>query len=88
MTVDLLLGRVTPKLGKCGSRRLESFMGYWMTNPLYYGPARLVGALLPALLPGSMITFIRSVAGDRGLRTNFVYGAAKAALNLSIPLIL
>jgi decaprenylphospho-beta-D-erythro-pentofuranosid-2-ulose 2-reductase len=49
----------------------------------YAGPTRLVGALLPALqaAPGSMIAFISSIAGDRGRRTNFVYGAAKAALN-------
>jgi decaprenylphospho-beta-D-erythro-pentofuranosid-2-ulose 2-reductase len=49
----------------------------------YLGPTRLVGALLPALqaAPGSLIAFVSSVAGDRGRRTNFVYGAAKAALN-------
>jgi decaprenylphospho-beta-D-erythro-pentofuranosid-2-ulose 2-reductase len=49
----------------------------------YAGPARFVGALLPALksAPGSMVAFVSSIAGDRGRRTNFVYGAAKAALN-------
>ena len=49
----------------------------------YMGVAHLVGALLPALkaASGSTIAFISSVAGDRGRRSNFVYGAAKAALN-------
>jgi decaprenylphospho-beta-D-erythro-pentofuranosid-2-ulose 2-reductase len=49
----------------------------------YSGPTRLVGGLLPALksAPGSVVAFVSSVAGDRGRRTNFVYGAAKAALN-------
>ena len=49
----------------------------------YAGPASFIGALLPALkaAPGSMVAFVSSVAGDRGRRTNFVYGAAKAALN-------
>ena len=49
----------------------------------YAGQTRMVGALLPALksAPGSMIAFVSSVAGDRGRRNNFVYGAAKAALN-------
>jgi NAD(P)-dependent dehydrogenase (short-subunit alcohol dehydrogenase family) len=31
--------------------------------------------------PGTMLTFVSSVAGERGRRTNFVYGAAKAASN-------
>jgi decaprenylphospho-beta-D-erythro-pentofuranosid-2-ulose 2-reductase len=49
----------------------------------YLGPTRFVGLLLPALkiAPGSAIAFVSSVAGERGRRTNFVYGAAKAALN-------
>jgi decaprenylphospho-beta-D-erythro-pentofuranosid-2-ulose 2-reductase len=49
----------------------------------YAGPTRFVGALLSALraTPGSMVVFVSSVAGDRGRRANFVYGAAKAALN-------
>jgi short-subunit dehydrogenase len=49
----------------------------------YFGPTRLVSALLPALksAPGTMIAFVSSVAGERGRRTNFIYGAAKAALN-------
>jgi decaprenylphospho-beta-D-erythro-pentofuranosid-2-ulose 2-reductase len=49
----------------------------------YVGPTRLVGALLPALksAPGTMIAFISSIAGERGRRTNFIYGATKAALN-------
>ena len=28
-----------------------------------------------------MIAFVSSVAGDRGRQSNFIYGAAKAALN-------
>lgn len=49
----------------------------------YAGPTRFVSALLPALqvAPGCMVAFVSSVAGDRGRRTNFAYGAAKAALN-------
>jgi decaprenylphospho-beta-D-erythro-pentofuranosid-2-ulose 2-reductase len=49
----------------------------------YVGPTRLVSVILPALrsAPGTMIAFVSSVAGDRGRRTNFIYGAAKAALN-------
>jgi decaprenylphospho-beta-D-erythro-pentofuranosid-2-ulose 2-reductase len=49
----------------------------------YAGPASFIGALLPGLqaAPGSMVAVVSSVAGDRGRRTNFVYGAAKAALN-------
>ena len=49
----------------------------------YVGPTHLVGTLLPALkaAPGAVIAFVSSVAGERGRRTNFVYGAAKAALN-------
>lgn len=49
----------------------------------YLGPAHLVAALLPALkgASGATIAFISSVAGERGRRINFVYGAAKAALN-------
>ena len=49
----------------------------------YVGPTRLVGMLLPDLkaAPGSAIAFVSSVAGERGRRANFVYGAAKAALN-------
>jgi short-subunit dehydrogenase len=49
----------------------------------YAGPTRLVAGLLPALqaCPGATIAFVSSVAGDRGRSGNFVYGAAKAALN-------
>lgn len=49
----------------------------------YIGPTRLLGALLPTLkaAPGSAIAFVSSVAGERGRRTNFMYGAAKAALS-------
>jgi decaprenylphospho-beta-D-erythro-pentofuranosid-2-ulose 2-reductase len=49
----------------------------------YSGPCRLVGALLPDVknAPGTMLAFVSSIAGERGRRTNFVYGAAKAALN-------
>ena len=49
----------------------------------YSGPARFVGLMLPALqkAPGSTIAFVSSIAGDRGRRTNFIYGAAKSALN-------
>jgi decaprenylphospho-beta-D-erythro-pentofuranosid-2-ulose 2-reductase len=49
----------------------------------YVGPTRLIGELLPALkaTPGTMLAFVSSVAGERGRRSNFVYGAAKAALN-------
>jgi short-subunit dehydrogenase len=49
----------------------------------YTGPTRLIAALLPMLkaAPGTMLAFVSSVAGERGRRTNFVYGAAKAASN-------
>lgn len=43
----------------------------------------VVAALLPGLAsrPGAAIAVISSVAGDRGRKSNFIYGAAKAALN-------
>lgn len=49
----------------------------------YAGATRFIGALLPALkaAPGATVAFVSSVAGERGRKTNFVYGAAKAALN-------
>ena len=45
--------------------------------------AAFVSVLLPALEQrrGASVAFIGSVAGDRGRKTNFVYGSAKAALN-------
>jgi len=49
----------------------------------YVGPTRLMNALLSGLksAPGTIVAFVSSVAGDRGRRSNFIYGAAKAALN-------
>ncbi len=49
----------------------------------YAGPTRLIGALLPTLrkAPETMIVLVSSVAGERGRRGNYVYGASKAALN-------
>jgi decaprenylphospho-beta-D-erythro-pentofuranosid-2-ulose 2-reductase len=49
----------------------------------YAGITRFVGGMLPRLeaSPDAMLAFVSSVAGDRGRRTNFVYAAAKAALN-------
>lgn len=43
----------------------------------------VMAALLPGLRarPGAAVALLSSVAGDRGRKTNFVYGAAKAALN-------
>ena len=45
--------------------------------------AAFVSVLLPALEQrrGAAVAFVGSVAGDRGRKTNFVYGSAKAALN-------
>ncbi len=46
-----------------------------------------IAAFLSVLLPrlerqrGASVAFIGSVAGDRGRKSNFIYGAAKAALN-------
>ncbi len=49
----------------------------------YGAIARFVARLLPQIQAeaGHRIVFISSVAGDRGRKTNYVYGAAKAALN-------
>ncbi|WP_096700252.1 SDR family NAD(P)-dependent oxidoreductase [Magnetospirillum sp. 15-1] len=49
----------------------------------YGGIVRLLAPMLDGLLakPGCTVAFVSSVAGDRGRRTNFIYGAAKAALN-------
>jgi NAD(P)-dependent dehydrogenase (short-subunit alcohol dehydrogenase family) len=49
----------------------------------YGAVARFLARLLPqiAASSGHRIVFVSSVAGDRGRKTNFVYGAAKAALN-------
>lgn len=49
----------------------------------YGAIAHLLARLLPAIeaSSGHRIVFVSSVAGDRGRKTNFVYGAAKAALN-------
>jgi short-subunit dehydrogenase len=49
----------------------------------YGAITRFVARLLPAIeaSSGHRIVFVSSVAGDRGRKTNFVYGAAKAALN-------
>jgi hypothetical protein len=49
----------------------------------YAGPAQLVSLLLPALKSrgDSALAFVSSIAGERGRGANFVYGAAKAALN-------
>jgi decaprenylphospho-beta-D-erythro-pentofuranosid-2-ulose 2-reductase len=45
--------------------------------------AVFLSVLLPALerQRGAAVAIISSVAGDRGRKTNFVYGSAKAALN-------
>jgi short-subunit dehydrogenase len=50
----------------------------------YIAITRFLARLLPqieASSSGHRIAFVSSVAGDRGRKTNFVYGAAKAALN-------
>jgi decaprenylphospho-beta-D-erythro-pentofuranosid-2-ulose 2-reductase len=49
----------------------------------YGAITRFLARLLPQIEVdnGHRIVFISSVAGDRGRKTNFVYGAAKAALN-------
>lgn len=49
----------------------------------YGAITRFLARLLPQIEAGGghRIIFISSVAGDRGRKTNFVYGAAKAALN-------
>jgi NAD(P)-dependent dehydrogenase (short-subunit alcohol dehydrogenase family) len=49
----------------------------------YTGVTRFLARLLPHLeaANGRRIAFVSSVAGDRGRQANFVYGAAKAALN-------
>jgi len=54
-----------------------------VTAANYGAIAHLGAALLPGLRahPGASVAFLSSVAGDRGRKTNFVYGAAKAALN-------
>jgi short-subunit dehydrogenase len=45
--------------------------------------ASFVSVLLPGLerRRGAAVAFVGSVAGDRGRKTNFVYGSAKAALH-------
>ncbi len=50
----------------------------------FAGPAALLSHLLPALRRrrGAAIALLGSVAGDRGRRGNFVYGSAKAALEV------
>ncbi len=49
----------------------------------YGAVAAFMAVLLPGLerRPGAAVAFIGSVAGDRGRKSNFVYGAAKAALS-------
>jgi decaprenylphospho-beta-D-erythro-pentofuranosid-2-ulose 2-reductase len=49
----------------------------------YGALTRFLARLLPRIEVGRghRIVFVSSVAGDRGRKTNFVYGAAKAALN-------
>lgn len=49
----------------------------------YAAITRFLARLLPRIEAGNghRIVFVSSVAGDRGRKTNFVYGAAKAALN-------
>lgn len=49
----------------------------------YFGMTLFLARLLPNIesTRNTDIVFISSVAGDRGRKTNFVYGAAKAALN-------
>jgi decaprenylphospho-beta-D-erythro-pentofuranosid-2-ulose 2-reductase len=49
----------------------------------YTAITRFLARLLPLIEKGSghRIVFVSSVAGDRGRKTNFIYGAAKAALN-------
>lgn len=49
----------------------------------YSAITRFLARLLPRIEAGSghRIVFVSSVAGDRGRKANFVYGAAKAALN-------
>ena len=42
--------------------------------------AAAIEALLPAVDPQGFIVLLSSVAGERGRRRNYVYGAAKAAL--------
>jgi decaprenylphospho-beta-D-erythro-pentofuranosid-2-ulose 2-reductase len=41
----------------------------------------LVARVADAVAPGGVIAVIGSVAGDRGRRSNYVYGAAKAAVH-------
>lgn len=49
----------------------------------YVAITRFLSLMLPTIQAGvgHRIVFVSSVAGDRGRKTNFVYGAAKAALN-------
>lgn len=54
-----------------------------LTDVNYTSIAMFIGAVLaePTSSQIEQIGFISSVAGDRGRKTNFVYGAPKAALN-------
>ena len=50
---------------------------------LNYGAAAVaIEGLLPAVDPKGFIVLLSSVAGERGRRRNYVYGAAKAALTV------
>jgi hypothetical protein len=46
----------------------------------FTAPAALLLALAPRMAAGGVIAAVTSVAGDRGRRSNFVYGAAKGGL--------